>query len=121
MVKKLKKIIEVIEKEFGTLSLFAILKMDEIVDKWSVIVAADWISESTEPKRNALFKTIFDQMNKVLNEEENASISRLGLFGTENHIVQELKKLKLGEDGTVRIKDEKVNGNMVHEGIILKS
>ena len=53
MVDKFNEIAVIIENEKGRLSLFAVMKMDEYADKWSVVVSATWINDQN---RNEIFK-----------------------------------------------------------------
>jgi len=118
MVEKLKNLIPKIETEFGELGLFAMLKMDEIVDKWSLLFAAHWVTDTDEEKRDRIFEKIYQLLEEVLTEEEGASVARIGLMPTDTHIVEELKRLNA--EGSTTLNNMKINGNTVHEGIILK-
>lgn len=115
MVEKFKLILQQIENEKGAIKLFAILKMDEITDKWTIILSASWINEENL-KENFIF--LRDKLSETFNREELSTIARLGIFTEKEHIVQELLKYK---EGSVIEQDEKVNGNIVHEAYILAS
>jgi hypothetical protein len=115
MVEKFKQILEELTKQKGEVSLFAILKMDEYTDKWTVIVSASWIDLKT---KNEIFSLMRDLMINKFTPEEMATIARLGIFPLNIHIVEELLKYK---KGTIIDGDEKINGNIVHEAQILAS
>ncbi len=64
------------EASRGETNLFAILKMDEITDKWTIVVSAGWVEEYTFDElfaelRMALINRVGDSMN---------SIARIGIF-----------------------------------------
>jgi hypothetical protein len=115
MVDKFKQILEEVRSQKGEVTLFAILKMDEFTDKWTVIVSATWISLAT---KNDIFGFVRDLMINKFTPEEMATIARLGIFPQNMHIVEELLKYK---EGAIINGDEKINGNIVHEAHILAS
>ncbi len=113
MVEKFNQILEIIAKERGTFMLFAIMKMDDFVDKWSVIISASWLKENDFESFNYILK----RMKGALNEEENNSIARIGIFDKHHHLIESLLQYKRGSI----IKDQKVNGNLIHLAYILES
>jgi len=114
MVNKFEKIIAEIESQQGDFTLFAIIKMDNFTDKWSVITSAKWINEDNKEKS---FNIIASVIRKNLNEAENSSIGRIGIFPTDDHITKLFLKYKAG----IPLKNEKVNGFNIHEAYILRS
>jgi hypothetical protein len=114
MVEKLKKVLAELNLNHKQLWLFAMLKMDEIVDKWSLIVSAPWISDDS---RSNDFEYIIGLLKKELTGEELSTIARLVLLDKDDHLVEELLKKNTGDS----VKEEAVNGNVVHDGIIIES
>ncbi|MBI3046466.1 MAG: hypothetical protein HYY86_02965 [Candidatus Harrisonbacteria bacterium] len=94
--------------------LFAFLKMDEIIDKWSLVISAPWINEQN---RDQEFEYIINLLKENLNGEELSSIARISVLAKDSHLSQELMKKKTGD----LIKEEQINGNIIHEGQILES
>lgn len=115
MVEKFKQVLEEVRKQKGEVTLFAILKMDEFTDKWTVIVSASWIDQTT---KDDIFGFIRGLLINKFTPEEMATIARLGIFPQNMHIVEELLKYK---EGTFINGDEKINGNIAHEAHILAS
>lgn len=114
--QQLTEILQLLETKFGNVVLFAVFKMDEITDKWSILVGSEWVNETT---RKEAFSYLIDCMKENLNEEERFSIARIGIMNSQDHLVQlMLDTFKTGESV---VDDCKVNGNIIHEGIILKS
>ena len=112
MVDKFKILAEQIKRDRGSVYVFAMLKMDELTEKWSIILSADWIDETSRKESfDYLFKAV---KNLNLTSAEEISIARLGIFPANDHLVQELAKYKVGV-----ITNERVNGNIIHEGYIL--
>ncbi len=114
MVEKFKLITNEIEAQKGNFTLFAIMRMDDFIDKWSVLVSADWI---TDENRTEIFNLVASKMRENLSEEENKSIARIGIFPVQDHITELFLKYKEG----FHLQNEKVNGFKVHEAYILKS
>jgi len=107
MVDKLKKILAIVKNDMGSITLFAIMKMDEYTDKWSVILSASWVDKDT-------FGYLYKLFNEHLTKEEASSIARIGIFSKESREVQSLLKVN-----AKYIVNTKVNGFMIHEGYIL--
>jgi hypothetical protein len=115
MVDKFETILQKIEQARGAVSLFALLKMDEFVDKWTVILSAPW---TIPENRDAIFEEVRNLIITDLNTDELNEVSRLAIYGIEEHIVDEL----LNYQSSARINEPtKINGNMVHQAIIIKS
>lgn len=114
MVEKFREILRSIVAAHADVYLFALLQMDEFIDKWSVIVSAPWIDDSN---RQEVFEEIRHLMVTHLSAEEIVSIARLGIFNRDEHLISELLKLEAG----ARIEDQPINGNIVHKGHILAS
>ena len=116
MVEKIKKILTVIYEDKKEVSLLALLKMDELTDRWSIIFSAPGLED--ESKRKEMFDYLIKLILKNLNEEDINSVARVAVFPLDNHLVQDL--LKYRKDYSIT-ESTKVNGNIVHEGFILES
>jgi len=114
MVEKIKKILENIEKAKGAVIVFALLKMDEFVDKWTVVFCASWANESNRPET---FEMIRKEIIDSLTPEEVSEIDRIAIYPETEHFIQELLQYK---SGTV-IENKQINGNVVHYAHIIKS
>ena len=113
MVDKFKIILNKIKTEKGSVALFALLKMDEFTDRWTVLLSADWAKEGDFEA----FKYLHNIIKENISSEELSTIARFGVFTKTNHLVELLRKYKQNS----RIQEEKVNGNVIHEGYILES
>lgn len=98
-----------------TVDFFAALKMDEHIDKWSVLLAADWV---TEENRKEAFNSLATILIETLSDEEIAEVARVGILPSSNHLIELfLDKFQAGQ----YIKeDARINGNIIHEGYIIK-
>lgn len=115
MVDKFKTILSIIIKEKGEVSFFGILKMDELLEKWTVLLSAAWSSEAT---KKGDFEYIRNLILKTLNSEEISNIARLGILSKDTHLIQLLLKYQSDTEIT---SDTKLNGNIVHAGYIIAS
>ena len=113
-INNLEKVIEKLKKDNKDVWLFANLKMDEFLDKWSIIISAPWI---TPKNRVEMLSYVIKIMKEELNEKEISSIARLALLPKTEHLVSELLERKSKEP----LREIQVNGNMIHEGYILVS
>jgi hypothetical protein len=114
MVEDLKKILSILKENSKPVWLFASLKMDEFVDKWSLIISAPWINNNNE---NEEYKNVLDIIKKNLDSEKLSSIARVVFLSKDDHLIQELLK----KDKNTEIKNEKINGNVIHFGFIIES
>jgi hypothetical protein len=114
MVEKFQKILENIEKAKGSVVIFALLKMDEFVDKWTVVFCASW---ATDINRTEVFEMIRKQITDTLRPEEVSEIARIAIYPKTEHFIQELLQYKSG----TTIENKKINGNTVHYAHIIKS
>lgn len=114
MIEEFQKILENIEKEKGEVAIFALLKMDEFVDKWTVVFCASW---ATEANRAEVFEIIRKKIIETLKPEEVSEIARIAIYPKTEHFIQELIQFKSG----AIIENRKINGNTVHYANIIKS
>lgn len=115
MVDKFNQILNQILQEKQQLTVFAILKMDDLTDKWSVILSAPWASPENYTE---VFNYVKNILNQKLSAEEKASVARIAIYPKEDHAIESLLQFQAG---TVIKEDTKVNGFMIHEGYILYS
>lgn len=113
MLDKIKTIIEELKTSNKSVWIFACLKMDEVIDRWTLVISAPWI---TEANRKEELQNIIGMLKNKLTNEELSSIAGIAFLSKNDHLVEELLKKRAGD----KIKDEKVNGNMVYEGEILE-
>lgn len=115
MVEKFKIILTKIQAEKGEVYLFALVKMDELVEKWTVFLSASWSSEATKKED---FEYVRDLIRSTLDSEEMSNVARLGILPKDAHLIQLLLKYQSGSeiDG-----ETKLNGNVIHQGYILAS
>jgi len=116
MVETFKKILEEI-KQKGAVTLFAVLKMDDLTDKWSVFLCAPWISEEN---RKEIFTDVINLLKKNMTAEELATVARVVISVKDDHLIQELLEFRndshIGGESSI-----KLNGNLIHDGYILES
>ena len=96
--------------------LFALLKMDDVTDRWTIIYADD-TATLTEEHRKEIFDNLLAKSKEILTPEELSSIARIAIFTKNDHLVSSLLRYQSG----AKIQTEKVNGNFVHEGYIIKA
>ena len=122
MIEKFKKILKELEDSKGEIKLFALLKMDEIVDKWSIILSASWITDE-EQVRDKIFDEVIDKIDRTLTDTETDTIARLSLYNVDNYLVDLIANRcgnVVGEDMKT-LNNEAINGNQIHEAVILRS
>lgn len=111
MVESFRKAIEELAKQ-QNIVLFAILKMDDLTDRWTLIFALNDISNKQE-----FFDQALTLVRGNISAEEAQNIARIGVFPTDDHLITELLKYPTETE----LKDIKVNGNYIHTGYIFIS
>ena len=113
MVEKFKTILTEIKRSKGEVALFALMRMDELTDRWTIILNAPWAKEGD----TEIFRYILNLIKSNLSQEEFSTIARIGIFSKTDHFIELLLKYNSGTS----ITNEKINGNQIHEGYILES
>jgi len=115
MVEKFKEILQsLLTAHSGGVYIFAIMQMDELVDKWTVVLSASWATEET---RKEVFEEIRSLLVGKLDTKQLSSIARIGQFSKTEHLIEELLKYQKG----AVIENTRINGNLVYKGYILES
>lgn len=115
MVEKFKTILSKIQTDKGDVSLFGVLKMDELLDKWTVLLSAPWSTEATKKED---FEYVRNLIKNTLTSEEFSNVARLGILSKDAHLIELLLKYQSDTEIT---NETKLNGNVVHQGYILVS
>ncbi len=115
MVDKFKDILAKIKTERGEVYLFGLLKMDELLEKWTVLLSAPW---STEETKKEDFEFVRDLIKNTLSSEEFSNVARLGILSKDAHLIQLLFKY---QSDTEINGETKLNGNIIHQGYIFVS
>lgn len=115
-VEKFKTVLDALEERHGDVALFALFMMDDIADKWTIILSAKWVSDFP-------YEVVFNELQEVslsaLDQRDHMQIARAGIFNTTDHLVEQTLAKYNGRD--IEFVDEKINGNYVHRGYILKA
>lgn len=114
MVEKFIEILRAIEARRGPVTLFALLRMDEFLDKWTVVISAPWASQQN---RAEVFEELRNSISTKLSEPEKSEIARIGIFPREEHLIEDLLRFKAGQT----LRDVRVNGNQMHLAHIIAS
>jgi hypothetical protein len=114
MVEKFKRVLDRFIQDRRPVWLFAVLKMDDITDKWTLVVSAPWIND---PNNKNEFEYIIGVLKEYFTNEELFTIARIGILRKTDHLIEELLKKQEG----AQLKDEQINGNIIHEGLIISS
>src|SRR3989344_4939454 len=101
-----KKIVEELKKE-NSISLFFVAQMDELLETWTVIFAADWINDKN-------LQTVYQKISKLIDENGNktdvAQVSRINIFNSDHYLVKGFLKYSSEQE----LSNVKINGNTIH-------
>jgi hypothetical protein len=119
IISKFQTIFNNMKQEKGSFYVFMILKMDEYINKWSIVVSTPWISRENQ-RENFIY--IVNKIRRNLTLEESATIARLGLFQPDEHMIRLINQSIRVETGTaVKLENTKLNGYLIHEAYIFES
>ncbi len=113
MVEKLEKVYEKYAAQAADVVVFALFKMDDVVDRWSVIVATQ--DSKTQDERRVEFDKLADLLKKNLEPSELRDIARVSFLDAKTHLVEELLKYQSGSD----LARQQINGNYIYEGRVI--
>ena len=86
VIEKLKEQEELMAKEKGQFTLFALfLREDSSLDKWDLVVAADWI----EKDRKSAMKYIADKVTSALSKQELRKLSHIAIINKDKPGLEE--------------------------------
>ncbi len=119
IVIKVGEVYKEIIKEKTSLNLFMLVKMDDFIDKWTLIVAANWVDPHN---LNVTFDYMLSKLRKELSPEEGSQIARVGIFTPHDQLVQEFtRSVVVADSEPIRLVNAQVNGYKVHEAWIFRS
>lgn len=118
LVEKFNSIFQKIATEKGELYLFMIVKMDDLSDKWSVVISAPWIDLN---RKNETFDYLRGLARNRLNQEELLSVARIGIFEPTSPLVRLITSTIRSEGGANRLQNTKINGFSIHDAYIFRS
>lgn len=118
MVEKFKKILLEVKKNRGPVNVFAIIKMDGITDKWSVVFSAPWVEQSNASE---VFNYLRELLLTHLSTEEMATVFRLSILSNSDHLIQLILKSVGVVNGEINLKETTLNGYKIHEAYIFES
>jgi len=87
IIKKFQQLYLEVKKEKGICYFFSAYKMDPYTQRWSLGIAAPWITAENK-KEN--FAYLAEKIKNLLSREEISSIIRLGIFRSNHPFIQEI-------------------------------
>lgn len=118
MVEKFNSILLEIQRDKGIVNVFAIIKMDEITEKWSVVFCAPWVEQQNGAE---VFNYLRELLLRHLSSEEVSTISRLSIFSKNDPLIQLILRAVRVENSNVNLIDTTLNGFKIHEAHIFES
>jgi len=114
LIDRFKNVLAALEEKRGKVSIFALFKMDDVTDKWTVILSAPWVNDND---RSEIFFELRTLMLENIEQSALPLIARFGIFESKEHLIELL--LENFKAGDYIPQDRQINGNIIHEGYIL--
>lgn len=118
MVEKFNNILRQIQNDKGIVTLFMILRMEEVTDKWSVILSAPWANDED---KDEIFLYIRTLLINHLDQNELLSIARIGLLKGDDKIVRAVTNNISVQNGSVQLKNTYLDGLKIFDAYVFQS
>jgi hypothetical protein len=116
MVRGLAKIEAAIEKEKGPLTLFAIIKNQEGLEKWDLVISSRWTKSTLDNVHYVVGK-----LREGLSGDELVLISRVVPLKTDDRFVVALNRAVRVERGSVRVSNSNLFGFEIVDAYVITS
>jgi len=94
-IEKLKSVIRLLEEKKGDLLIFAIFLREEPLEKWDVLVAADWLNSVDMDA----YKVVASNIQQTLDSSELVQFSRVVILDQDDPVVSFLLDLETIKNG----------------------
>jgi hypothetical protein len=88
ILDKLKTVVQSLEKDCGSISLFALFLREDSLKKWDILVSASWLSSSEKKS----YETIISKVQSVLTPVELVQFSRVVILDNTDPVVSFLQE-----------------------------
>lgn len=95
IIEKLKSLIKDLEKEYGSLLIFALFLRNGDLEKWDIIISASWLN----PTEMQSYKTISSKLQEYLSDVELVQFSRVVILNQDDPVVSYLLGLETISNG----------------------
>jgi hypothetical protein len=89
ILDKLKSVVKALEKEHGSILLFALFLREDSLEKWDVVISAPWLNSS---KKEA-YKMVISKIQKALSPSELVQLSRVVILDATDPVVSFLQEV----------------------------
>jgi hypothetical protein len=117
IAKKFAKLESELAKEKGGFTFFALLMREALLDRWDLIVAADWLGQD----RGAAIDYLVDEIKSKLGAEYLVQLARIIPVDPDNaNLAEFIRKVEV-EHGNVELRDETIFGQDIKRAHIITS
>jgi hypothetical protein len=108
---------DVLQRDCGEFSLFALFLREDAPGKWDLVVAAPWIDED---KKSAL-KKIAERVSAGLSQKELLEVSRIVVLDPENPALEATLRAVKANNSKVEVRNSNFFGLQIKHAVILES
>ena len=117
IVEKFASLEAVVAEKRGDFSLFALFLREDSPDRWDLLVAAPWASQSM----NETVEYLVNEIKSQLGSQELINLSRIIVLDPHNLEVQEFTKAFPVEHGRLEVWDRIIFGLPIQHAFIITS
>ncbi len=89
ILDKLKLVVQALEKEHGSIWLFALFLREDSLEKWDIVVSAPWLSSSEKEA----YKMVVSKIQAALSASELLQFSRVVILDKTDPVVAFLQEV----------------------------
>ncbi len=117
LIEKFSKIEQKISKEKGDFEFFALFLREDAIDKWDIVVAADWIKHN----KWEVMQYVAGYVQRSLDVTEIVNISKIVIIDEDNPELPMIQNSFHIEHGAIEIKDYTFFGLSIKHAFIITS
>lgn len=117
LIEKFSELEKELSEEKGEFSLFALFGREDALNKWDVVLSAEW----TGKNKNELLKYIVSKLQQKFTTEEMLMLSRVVILEPTNAVVENVNKTIKVKHGNAEFDNCEFNGILVKHAHILTS
>ncbi len=114
VAEKLRQIEVEISADKGDFNLFALIEREDSLNKWDIVVSANWIGS----KRKELINRIARKIREKLSGDEQLMLSRIVILSPSDDLVRNLNMIGV-EHGMTKLFNNNFSGIFIREAYLI--
>jgi len=117
LLEKFRTIEQDLSKQKGDFVLFALIELEEVQNKWDVVVSATWLEEGKKKDLDFVIK----QIQSKFSNDEMMFLAKVVLLDPSEPFVKNITSVVSVKGGSLEIKDSAFNNTFVKHAYVITS